>query len=94
MEDETIIENLLAVISEGLSNSVRHSGAKNITISVDVATDSLTVDVSDDGNGFESAAAGNGLVNLANRAAGLNGSCTITSQPGHGTSLTWFVPLL
>ena len=94
LEDETVIENLLAVISEGLSNAVRHSRADNITISVGVAAGSLTVEVSDDGHGFEHAAAGNGLANLAKRAAGLNGSCTITSKPGHGTSLTWFVPLL
>ncbi|WP_347110875.1 GAF domain-containing protein [Paenarthrobacter sp. S56] len=94
LEDETIVENLLAVVSEGLSNAVRHSEAGSITISVAVAPDSLTVEVSDDGRGFEHAAAGNGLANLVERAAGLNGSCTITSRPGHGTSFVWTVPLL
>lgn len=94
LEDETIVENLLAVVSEGLSNAVRHSEAGSITISVAVAPDSLTVEVSDDGHGFEHAAAGNGLTNLVERAAGLNGSCTITSRPGRGTSFTWSVPLL
>lgn len=93
LEDEVVIEHLLAVISEGLSNAVRHSEAQTIAVSVVVAPDSLTVEVSDDGRGFDNAVPGNGLANMVERAVGLHGSCTITSRPGEGTTVTWSVPL-
>lgn len=92
-EDEVVVENLLAVITESLSNAVRHSGAERITVSVAVEDNALIMELADDGRGFKEPGSGHGLGNMVRRAAELNGSCTITSTPGKGTLLTWTVPL-
>ncbi|MFB9857092.1 sensor histidine kinase [Paenarthrobacter aurescens] len=91
--DETTINHLLAVVSESLSNAVRHSGAQIISASVSVSEDALTLEVDDDGCGFGEPALGNGLANMARRATDLGGTCAVTSTPGKGTSLVWSVPL-
>lgn len=93
LTDESTINHLLAVVSESLSNAVRHSKARSINISVAVHNSRLTLEVVDDGCGFKDPASGNGLMNMARRAAEMNGTSTITSAPGQGTSLTWSVPL-
>lgn len=93
VEDDVTIGHLLAVISESLSNAVRHSGADTIDVSVWVADGMLSMELSDDGRGFRAKGSGNGLPNMARRAAELNGAFTVTSTPGKGTSLTWSVPL-
>ncbi|BCW40449.1 histidine kinase [Arthrobacter sp. StoSoilB3] len=93
LEDDVLVEHLLAVLTESLSNAVRHSGAETIAVSVAVEDDALTMELADDGCGFSETGSGNGLDNMVRRAAELNGSCIITSTPGKGTSLTWTVPL-
>lgn len=93
LEDEVVVENLLAVITESLSNAVRHSGVERITVSVAVEDNALIMELADDGRGFKEPGSGHGLGNMVRRAAELNGSCTITSTPGKGTLLTWTVPL-
>ena len=91
--DDTTTTHLLAVISEALSNAVRHSGAQAIRVSVTVTDATLILTVEDNGRGFSDAATpGNGLANMEHRARELNGSLTITSVPKKGTTLVWSVP--
>ncbi|HEX7655115.1 MAG TPA: ATP-binding protein, partial [Verrucomicrobiae bacterium] len=64
---------------------------------------SLEILVEDDGCGFDArtrltAAAGfpdahDGLRNMTRRFAEVGGQCTIASQPGHGTSIRFVLPL-
>lgn len=84
--------HLLAVISEALSNAVRHSGAQAIQVAIEIADGMLTVTVQDNGRGFADPAPGNGLANMEHRATELGGSCTVTSTPDEGTTLVWSVP--
>ncbi|MET3368362.1 UNVERIFIED_CONTAM: two-component system sensor histidine kinase DevS [Jeotgalibacillus campisalis] len=93
LTDETMIKHLLAVVSESLSNAARHSAAQSINVSVALHDGRLTLEVVDDGCGFKDPAPGNGLTNMAHRAAEMKGTCTITSAPGKGTSLVWSIPL-
>lgn len=93
VEDEATIKHLLAVVSESLSNAVRHSGAHSIDVTVRATDTLLTLTLEDDGCGFSEVRAGNGLTNMTQRATQLGGTCTITSTPGQGTSLTWSAPL-
>ncbi len=85
--------NLLAVISESLSNAVRHADAKEIAVTVAADDGTLTLTVRDDGRGFRDPLPGNGLANIRRRAADLDGKCTIESTPGEGTTLVWSVPV-
>ncbi|WP_091448734.1 sensor histidine kinase [Actinokineospora iranica] len=86
-------EHALAVVREAVSNAVRHSGARVITVSVS-AGDELVVEVADDGVGVGEPARRSGLDNLARRAAQCQGSSEIGPGPdGVGTRVRWRVPL-
>jgi signal transduction histidine kinase len=86
-------DNVVAVVSEGLSNAIRHSGADTISVSVAVVKGRVNVVISDNGSGFTHPGKRNGLTNLEDRARMLDGECVITSAPDAGTSLEWSVPL-
>jgi signal transduction histidine kinase len=86
-------EHVVAVVSEGLSNAIRHSGADSIEVSVSALDGMMTVLVTDNGSGFNGSTKRNGLNNMEERARILEGTCTITGAPGSGTSLEWSVPL-
>ncbi|WP_260982462.1 GAF domain-containing protein [Arthrobacter sp. U41] len=86
-------DNVVAVVSEGLSNAIRHSGADAISVSVGVVKGRVTVVITDNGAGFAEPEKRRGLANLEDRAKMLDGECTIVSAPDAGTSLEWSVPL-
>jgi len=86
-------DNVVAVVSEGLSNAIRHSGADSIAVSVAVIKGRVTVVITDNGSGFNDSLERNGLANLEDRARMLDGQCTITTAPDEGTSVEWSVPL-
>jgi len=90
--------NLLAVLREALSNVARHADAGRVEITLrGGATLELTVD--DDGRGMPphraapGLAGGHGLVNMADRAATVGGTCTVTSRSTGGTRVHWRAPL-
>lgn len=83
------------VAQEALNNIVKHAQAKNITVNLHpVAPDGLTLDIWDDGHGFENdqTLSGKfGLEIMRERAKQIQARLTISSQPGSGTRvvLTW-----
>ncbi|ROR90849.1 GAF domain-containing protein [Nocardioides aurantiacus] len=89
--DHQLAPHLLAVLSEALSNAVRHSGARSISVEV-TAGEQLDLVVSDTGTGIPATASESGLGNMRERAAQLGGSCRVESSP-QGTVVTWSVPL-
>jgi two-component system, NarL family, sensor histidine kinase DevS len=89
---DAVVEQLLPVLSEGLSNAVRHSGADEITISLTARADQVELQIADNGCGFENPARISGIANMEHRAAALGGRCVIESNPGHGTLVTWVAP--
>ncbi|OFI38140.1 histidine kinase [Arthrobacter sp. SW1] len=91
--DDGTAANLLAVISEAVSNVVRHSGAESLSVTVSAESGRLRLAVEDDGCGFSDPTPGNGLANMERRARELNGTFAVTSIPESGTLLEWAVPL-
>lgn len=91
--DETVPEEvaaqLLPVLSEALSNALRHSEADEIQISVSAEPEEVKMLISDNGKGFSEPARTSGLANIQRRADLLGGSCTIDTAPGNGTRVTW-----
>lgn len=85
---------LRSIIREAVSNVIRHSGAGQVTLSVDHGTDAVLLSVEDDGDGFnpESAPAGNGLTNMRDRLATHGGSLALSNR-GDGTSLEVRLPI-
>ncbi|MBG0740646.1 GAF domain-containing protein [Paeniglutamicibacter antarcticus] len=91
--DDVTSAHLLAVLSEGVSNAVRHSGAETIEVTIAVADGRASLLVDDDGTGFGAPAHRSGLANMDHRARELKGSLSVESAPGNGTRLCWSVPL-
>ena len=83
------------IIKEAVSNALRHSGGKTITIDVETFSDRLVIVVVDDGIGFEpdNVKRGLGLGNLEDRVQRLDGSLSIRSGPEQGTVVEVTVPL-
>lgn len=80
------------VISEALQNVTKHARATNVVIRLERAGDEAVVSVIDDGIGLAHPASGSGLRGLADRAAAANGTLTLSSPPGGGTSVVLRVP--
>lgn len=80
------------IASEGLTNAVKHSEARQVTLSAERLNGKLTVSISDDGIGGASATGGSGLRGLADRAAAHGGELSIESNPDCGTVLTAELP--
>jgi signal transduction histidine kinase len=83
-----VVEALLRIVREAVNNAGRHAHATVVTVSLDV-TDGIVLDVSDDGQGFDgtSPIAGFGLTSMQERAEAIGGVFTLTTAPGHGTTI-------
>ncbi|RSN60931.1 histidine kinase [Amycolatopsis sp. WAC 04182] len=89
---QTLHEHAEAVVREALSNAVRHSGADEITISVE-ADRELIIEVTDNGIGIPRAGRRSGLANLADRAEKCGGEAEFGDFDGGGARVVWSVPL-
>lgn len=85
-------DDVAAVVSEGLANTVRHAGASQVEVSVSAVGGRIEVGVADDGTGVGDTARLSGLANLRERAEARGGDFTIHGTPGGGTTLGWNVP--
>jgi signal transduction histidine kinase len=83
---------LYFVASEAITNAVKHSRGRRISVGLQRDAAVATVDVSDDGIGGADLSRGSGLVGLADRVAAVGGRLDIKSNPGTGTKLHAEVP--
>ena len=88
-----MIEDILAVLREALSNIARHAHASSATIVVTVSTDRFTLEAMDDGCGIPPTSHHSGLANLHRRAQHHGGILTLTPRRPNGTLLSWSIPL-
>jgi signal transduction histidine kinase len=86
-----VMDDMVAVVREGLSNAARHAAASTVTVTVTVTATQASVTVSDDGVGLQPDGRRSGLDNLSERARRHGGSCTVTGRDG--TTILWQVPL-
>lgn len=80
------------VVTEALTNVVRHSLAHRAKVSVAQSGGKLLIEVSDDGMGGADPAGGTGLAGLAGRVESLDGWLHIVSPPGGPTTLMAEIP--
>jgi len=80
------------VISEALANVTKYAKATRATARVRGLADHLTIEVSDDGIGGADPRSGSGLRGLADRLAALDGTITVMSPVGGGTTVTAQIP--
>jgi signal transduction histidine kinase len=88
---------ILRAVQEGLTNVSRHAQARTAAVTLSYMEDVIVLDVQDDGRGFvpsSVAANGFGLVGMRERTASLQGSFSIESVPGEGTTISLSLPVL
>jgi len=93
--------SLLRITQEALGNAVAHAGAARASIRLVFERDALSLEIDDDGVGFDvdralatrSTSHGFGLGGMRARAAELGGYASIVSSPGDGTLVQVMVPL-
>jgi signal transduction histidine kinase len=81
------------IVSEALTNVVKHAGATRAAVTVTPDGDSLRLETSDDGRGGADTARGTGLLGLRDRAEAVGGTLVVISPPGRGTVVTARIPL-
>jgi signal transduction histidine kinase len=84
---------ILRIAHEALHNAVRHARAEHVTVRLSERDERLTVEVSDDGVGFdpdrsEVRSRHLGLTSMEERARELGGRLEIRSSPGAGTTVS------
>jgi len=82
--------NLSMAVKEAVNNVIKHAGASELIVRIELAGHELDVSVSDDGRGFEISeqlSTGNGLTNMRRRLQEIGGTCVIESEPGKGTTI-------
>ena len=91
-----IASHLVQMARESLSNVARHANAATCRVSLRQSGEVATLEIDDDGVGFNvdgGAPAGMGLGNLRARAESLGGRLIVASPPGEGTTVRIQLPL-
>jgi signal transduction histidine kinase len=90
---------LFRVAQEALTNVVKHSGAKTATVKLSFGSEDITLEVVDDGSGFDTQIMSFdarrpslGLMGMEERAMEMGGRFYLQSQPGKGTSVEVVIP--
>jgi signal transduction histidine kinase len=89
-------EALYRIAQEAMHNTAKHAEASTVTLRMAIIGDVLTMDVIDDGSGFDSSASfpGHlGLVSMQERITRFGGRVEIASAPGAGTRVQVTLPL-
>lgn len=82
-------QHLYLIIKEAINNLVKYSGCTEAQIKVSCDGPVLSVEVADNGSGFdlERESMGNGLVNMRKRANEIGTQLKIITKPGEGTKV-------
>ncbi|MDZ4832475.1 MAG: sensor histidine kinase [Candidatus Melainabacteria bacterium] len=90
-----IAYQIFRVIQESCTNSLRHSEADRLEISIVPIEQELNIVVRDNGKGFDTDAKFNsfGLTGIKERVTDLKGRVEIASTKGRGTTVTVLIPL-
>jgi len=92
------VAEIMNILREAVSNSLRHGHARHITVRAGRGEQSIALAVQDDGVGFAPGRprgdSGHGLVNMQARAAALGGTLRVESTPGKGTRVLLNLPVI
>jgi PAS domain S-box-containing protein len=90
-------EALYHISQEALNNSLKHARAKEVRVRLVCDDQQVEMEISDDGRGFDVDAArhsdGVGLKSMSERVEEFNGTVTLESSPGLGTTVRVCLPL-
>jgi signal transduction histidine kinase/ligand-binding sensor domain-containing protein len=91
--DITTRKNIVLITKEAINNSAKYSKATKIKINFKKQNESLILQISDNGIGFDPEnILGNGIGNMKKRAKEINAVLDIKSAPQFGTKITLQIP--
>jgi signal transduction histidine kinase len=96
----TVNATLLRIAQGAIANVARHARATRADLTLTYQSDSVSLDVVDDGVGFDPSTAAErpgdsfGLLAISQRVEALGGVLSVESAPGEGTALAVTIPLL
>jgi signal transduction histidine kinase len=91
--DETKV-TVYRLVQEALNNAATHASAKNAKVTIAQNSDKITVEIIDDGRGFDPGRQrGMGILGMEERVRRLGGTLTIESAPGKGATVEAELPL-
>lgn len=95
IRDPDAASALLRILQESLTNSARHGKATEVGIVLVTFNGIATLEIADDGGGFDpnNAVLGHGLRSMRERVKFLGGEVQVKSRPGSGTAITARVPI-
>ncbi len=89
--------NIYRIVQEALNNLIRHSRARQASITIERDVRSVRLRIADDGDGFDvnktASRRGLGLTSMTERVRMLGGTFNLQSAPGKGTELSVELPL-
>ena len=92
---------LLRIAQEALANTAKHASANRAGVTLSYMGDEVTLDIRDDGRGFDpgtarlrSGTGGFGLDGMRARAERIAGTVVVESEEGQGTAVSARVPLV
>ncbi|MFE0546444.1 GAF domain-containing sensor histidine kinase [Streptomyces sp. NPDC058891] len=88
-----IADHVVAVLSEALTNIVRHAHADRADVLLRSDPQQVRLTVTDNGVGIPPDGRRSGLRNMAERAEQLGGELELSTPSGGGTQLAWRVPV-
>ncbi len=92
--EPSVALHLYRITEEAVGNAIKHSGAKNITVKLDVVGRETVLVVTDDGKGFEEKLVkrGMGLRNMEYRAHAVGAELTVKGRKEGGTHVHCRLP--
>lgn len=94
--DETVAIAAYRIVQECLTNVSKHAHANHVSIIVHRFSDEITIDILDNGTGFDQTkqAAGFGLAGMRERVEGLGGKLSIIGELGQGAKICVNLPCI
>jgi signal transduction histidine kinase len=86
-------ETLYRVVSEAMSNAVRHSGAGHCRVTVTVGPREVIAEIADDGHGISGTSTGTGIPGMRDRVARAGGTLIVGPGTAVGTTVRVRIPL-
>jgi PAS domain S-box-containing protein len=88
------------IVQEALANAGKHANAAGVTVTIESDTGQIRLEIVDDGQGFDSGRTRDylregrvGLASMRERVELVNGTFTVHSTPGRGTTIFAMLPL-
>jgi len=88
--------NIFLVVKESLNNIIKHAGATQVGVDLEISGRMMKITIVDNGKGFETTGTSqerHGILNLRKRMADIGGTIKIKSEKGKGTLIRISAPL-